>query len=441
MKISVFGSGYVGVTTGACLANLGHEILCVDIDENKINMLKEGKIHFYEPGLKELVIKNKEKGRLSFTTNLEEGINFGGIIFNCVGTPQTEEGAANLEYVFSVAKEAAKSANGHKLLVNKSTVPPGTAQKCNDIIREINPYSDVEVVSNPEFLAEGKAVYDFTHPDKIVVGAKSGRAFSQLRRVYTGRIRTYIPIVETDWETAEMIKYANNSFLATKISFINEIANICDKVGADIKLVAQAMGMDYRISAKFLNAGVGYGGSCFPKDVRALAYAAQGHGYEAKLLREVDLVNERQKQKIIEKIHEKFGEDLSEHIFTVWGLSFKPNTSDIREAPSLVVVKELLRMGAKLNVYDPVAHDEFKQHHAGERQEQHERISYAGSLKESVVGSSAIVLLTEWDEFRNTNFSDLASDMKGKIIFDGRNIYEPGLVKEEGFEYFGVGRK
>ena len=434
MKISVFGSGYVGVTTGACLANLGHEILCVDIDEKKISLLNEGKVPFYEPGLNDLVKKNKEKGRLSFTTNTEKGINFGEIIFNCVGTPQTEEGAANLEYVFSVAKAVAKYAYGHKLLVNKSTVPPGTASKCSEIIRETNPSSDVEVVSNPEFLAEGKAVHDFTHPNKIVVGAKNDRAFSLLKRVYTGRIRTYIPIVETDWETAEMIKYANNSFLATKISFINEVANICDKVGADIKLVAQAMGMDYRISPKFLNAGVGYGGSCFPKDVRALAYTAQSHGYEAKLLREVDRLNEKQKLKVIENVKEKFGEDLSGYTFTIWGLSFKPNTSDIREAPSLVVVKELLDRGAKLNVYDPVAHEEFKEFHE-------ENVSYAGSLLESASGSSAIILLTEWDEFRNVNFSELESGMKRKIIFDGRNIYEPELVKEEGFEYVGIGRK
>ncbi|MBU1974201.1 MAG: nucleotide sugar dehydrogenase, partial [Nanoarchaeota archaeon] len=248
MKISIFGSGYVGLVTGACLANLGHEVLCVDIDAAKIALLEEGKVPFYEPGLSELIKKGTDKGRLNFTTNVEEGVLFGEVIFNCVGTPSQEDGKADLKYVFSVAESVAKFSREHKLLINKSTVPPGTAQRCAEIIQQTNPDSKVEVVSNPEFLAEGRAVYDFTHPDKIVVGAKSNQAYTLLRKIYTGRIRTYIPILETDWETAEVIKYANNSFLATKICFINEIANICDKVGADVRLVAQAMGLDYRIS-------------------------------------------------------------------------------------------------------------------------------------------------------------------------------------------------
>ena len=433
MKISIFGTGYVGLVTGACLANLGHEVLCVDIDEQKINQLNQGELPFYEPNLKELVIKNKEKGRLKFTTNVEEGVRFGKAIFNCVGTPSNEDGSADLKYVFSVAESVAKFAETPKVLINKSTVPPGTAQKCSEIIKQFNPNSEVEVVSNPEFLAEGRAIYDFTHPDKIVVGAKSSQAYEIIKKIYTGRVRTYIPIIETDWETAEIIKYANNSFLATKISFINEIANICDKVGADVKLVAQAMGMDYRISPKFLSPGVGYGGSCFPKDVRALFKVAHEKGYDAKLLKEVDQLNERQKLFLLEKVKSKYG-DLNSKILTIWGLSFKPKTDDLREAPSLVLIKELLNLGAKLNVYDPIAMNETKKILG-------EGIKYCDSVETSVIGSEGIILVTEWDEFRNINLLELGKEMRSKILFDGRNIYEPDIVSKEGFEYFGVGRR
>lgn len=437
MNISIFGTGYVGLVTGACLADLGHDILCVDINEKKIDSITEGKIPFYEPGLSELVLKNREKGRLSFTTDIQKGVQFGEAVFNCVGTPSKEDGAADLKYVFSVAESIAKFADGYKLLINKSTVPPGTAKKCSEIIqiivREINSGSEIEVVSNPEFLAEGKAVYDFSHPDKIVVGAKSSKAFSLLRKIYTGRVRTYIPILETDWETAEMIKYANNSFLATKISFINEIANICDKVGADIKMVAQAMGMDYRINPKFLNAGIGYGGSCFPKDVQALYNVAKEKGYEAKLLAEVDLLNERQKLFLLQKIKAEHP-NLQGKWITILGLSFKPNTDDLREAPSLVLISELLRLGAKIKVYDPVAVTEAKKSLG-------DKVIYCNSIEESVIDSAGIVLVTEWDEFRNINLLELGKRMKTKVLFDGRNIYEPEMVREEGFEYYGVGRR
>ncbi|MFH1276020.1 MAG: UDP-glucose/GDP-mannose dehydrogenase family protein [Candidatus Woesearchaeota archaeon] len=436
MKISIFGSGYVGLVTGACLADLGHEILCVDVDEKKINQLEQADIPFHEPGLKDLVIRNKSKGRLRFSTNIEEGVLFGEVIFNCVGTPGKEDGSADLTYVFSVAESVAKFAEGYKILINKSTVPPSTAKKCSELIKQTNPISEVEVVSNPEFLAEGKAVYDFTHPDKIVVGAKTSKAFSLLRKIYTGRVRTYIPILETDWETAEVIKYANNSFLSTKISFINEIANVCDKMGADVKIVAQAIGMDYRISPKFLNAGIGYGGSCFPKDVRALAKAAEEYGYDAKLLKEVDALNRRQRMVLFNKLKERFP-DLNEKIITIWGLSFKPKTSDIREAPSLDIIQELLKFGVKINVVDPIAIEEVKAFFSDNPR----NLNYCTSIEESVKDSSAILLLTEWDEFRNVNFSEIGKEMKQKIIFDGRNIYEPELVKEEGFEYYGVGRR
>lgn len=434
MRISCIGTGYVGLVTGACLADLGHEILCVDIDEEKIERLKKGEIPFYEPGLKSLVLRNKEKGRLNFTTKGEEGVKFGEVVFNCVGTPSQGDGSANLDYVFKVAEDVGKFADSYKLLINKSTVPPGTARKCSEIIKNINPDSQVEVVSNPEFLKEGAAIHDFNHPDKIVVGAKSEKAFSLLRKVYTGRVRTYIPVLETNWETAEMIKYANNSFLATKISFINEIANICDKTGADIKLVSQAMGMDYRISPKFLNAGVGYGGSCFPKDVRALIATAGNFDYDARLLKEIDNLNERQKSFLLRKIKERFGDDLKGKVLTVWGLSFKPKTDDMREAASLVLIDELLELGVRINVYDPVAMEEARKIFG-------DKLIYCNSMRESVEGSEGIVLVTEWDEFRNVNFLELGRKMKSKVLFDGRNIYEPGIIKEEGFEYIGVGRK
>jgi UDPglucose 6-dehydrogenase len=433
MKVSVFGTGYVGLVTGACLANLGHEVLCIDIDENKIRLLNDGQISFYEPGLKNLVLKNKEKKRLYFSTSIQNGVAFGDVIFNCVGTPGKADGSADLSFVFSVTESVAKFSDGYKVLVNKSTVPPGTAKKCHELIKKTNPHSEVEMVSNPEFLAEGKAVHDFTHPDKIVVGALTTKAFDWLRKIYTGRVRTYIPFLETDWETAEIIKYANNSFLATKVSFINEIANICDKIGADVKIVSQAMGMDYRISPKFLNAGVGYGGSCFPKDVRALSHLAAERGYDAKLLKEVDTLNKRQRESILNRLKERFGtgEDKS---FTVWGIAFKPKTSDIREAPALDVIHGLLSWGAKVNVCDPIAMREVKSIFG-------DKIKYCENLQESVKDSSAIILMTEWDEFRNVDFTELGLDMINKVVFDGRNIYEPELVQEEGFEYFGVGRR
>jgi UDPglucose 6-dehydrogenase len=433
MRISIFGTGYVGLVTGACLANLGHQITCVDIDEKKIEILNQGKIPFYEPGLKELVAKNKEKGRLNFTINAEEAIASAEAIFNCVGTPSQDDGSANLNYVFNVAEKVGKIAQGYKLLINKSTVPANTARKCQNIIKITNPNSEVEMVSNPEFLKEGSAIYDFTHPDKIVVGAKSGKAYSILRKIYTGRVRTYIPFLETDWETAELIKYGNNSFLATKICFINEIANICDRIGADVKLVTQAMGLDYRISPKFLNPGIGYGGSCFPKDVRALYHTAKENGYDAKFLREVDQLNERQKEIFIPLILKKL-EEVQGNTVSILGLSFKPKTDDVRESSSLRLINKLLEKNIKIKVYDPIAMDNVKEIYP-------QQITYCNSVEESVEESDIIVLSTEWDEFRNINFSELGKKMKNKILFDGRNIYEPELVREEGFEYYGVGRK
>lgn len=435
MKISIFGTGYVGLVTGACLANLGHEILCADIDQNKINLLKQGIVPFHEPRLKELVASNLSKGRLKFTTDLKEAAIYGVASFNCVGTPSKEDGSANLEYIFSVAKTIAENVpeDQYKILINKSTVPPGTAKTCQDLILSINSNSKVEVVSNPEFLKEGNAVHDFNHPDKIVIGAQSDKAKNLARKIYTGLLRIYIPMIETDWATSEMIKYANNSFLATKISFINEMANISDLIGADIKIIAQAMGLDYRISPKFLQAGIGYGGSCFPKDIRALVDTSKKRGYFSNLLKEVDLVNSRQKEMFLNKILKKFNGEVNNKILTIWGLSFKPKTSDVRESPSIYLINELQKRGAIIKAYDPVANEEMKTICP--------TTQYFDNIKDSVIKSSAIVLVTDWNEFRNVDFKELEEHMKEKVIFDGRNIYIPKLVKEDNFEYYGIGRR
>jgi len=435
MNITVFGVGYVGLTTGACLANLGHSILCIDVDAKRIELLNSGKIPFYEPGLSELVHQNIKKGKLRFTTDASEAVHFGEVIFNCVNTPSDSDGSANLQYVFSVAKTIAEHIDGHKIIVNKSTVPPGTARQMAKIIAEHNKTGvSVDIVSNPEFLREGNAIRAFNYPDKIVIGTDSEKAILVMRKVYSGRMRTYLPIVETDWETAETIKYANNTFLATKISFINELANICDKVGADIKIVSMALGLDYRISPRFLNPGVGYGGSCFPKDVKALIATAKQHGYQASLFEEVDALNERQKKMIVHKIKERFGHHLNEKTFTILGLSFKPKTNDMREAPSIKIIQELLAAGARVKVYDPCAMEDAKNIFQ-------DSVIYCSSIEEAATESHALVIVTEWDEFRSINFVELSALMNEKIIFDGRNIYEPELLKDEGFEYVGMGRK
>ncbi|HIG93600.1 TPA: UDP-glucose/GDP-mannose dehydrogenase family protein [Candidatus Woesearchaeota archaeon] len=432
MKISIFGTGYVGLVTGASLANLGHEVVGIDIDPQKVKVLQQGEIPFYEPGLKELVQSNQHQGRLRFTTDFQQGILSAEAIFNCVGTPSNVDGSADLRFVLEVTSTIAKYSTSYQVLINKSTVPPGTARRCTALIRQLNPSSQVEVVSNPEFLKQGNAVYDFNHPDKIVVGAQSEKAFQVMQKVYHGLVKTYIPLIETIWETAEMIKYANNSFLATKISFINEIANICDAVHADVKIVAKAMGMDQRIGPKFLNAGIGYGGSCFPKDVCALYSTAHQNGYQASFLEEVDAFNERQKSILVPRIL-KAVRAVNGDTVTVWGLSFKPKTSDVRGAPSLLLVPQLKEAGLSVKVYDPVAQEEA-------RKILGEGVTYCSSITESVINSDAIILVTEWDEFRNVDFTEMGLKMKNRIIFDGRNIYEPDQLRQGGFEYYGIGR-
>ncbi len=434
MKISIFGTGYVGLVTGASLASLGHEVLCVDVDEAKIMMLNEGKMPFFEPGLQELVELNRSKRRLQFTTHIEEGVRFGEVVFNCVGTPENEDGSCDLTYVFSVAEMVGRYATGYKVLINKSTVPPGTANRCMELIRSLNSGVVIDVVSNPEFLKQGNAVYDFNHPDKIVVGAKTSEAFHMLQKVYHGLLKMYMPLLETDWETAEMIKYANNSFLAMKISFINEMANICDRVGADVTIVAKAIGMDSRIGPKFLNAGIGYGGSCFRKDVRALIDTARSTGYRAYLLEETERLNERQKKMLVPQILEALRKVEGDTV-TLWGLSFKPKTSDLRGASALVLMEELLCAGVGVKVYDPISVEDTRRLF-GERV----GLMYCTSLTDSVRESNVIVLVTEWDEFRNVNFAELGELMKTRILFDGRNIYDAQQVQEGGFTYYGLGR-
>lgn len=418
MNISVFGSGYVGLVTSACLARLGHNIICYDIDKERITKLKEGQTPFFEPGLKNLLKYVKERNLLTFSNDEIETVKHGEVIFNCVGTPMTTEGAANLEFVYNVAKTIGKLANKPTLLVNKSTVPPGTAKKCDEYVNQY-----VTVVSNPEFLREGAAIYDFTHPSKIVIGTSCNKAFEIMRKVYTGRMRTYIPILHTNWETAEMIKYANNSFLATKISFINEIANISDKVGADIKIISQAMGLDFRISPKFLNAGIGYGGSCFPKDVRALIHKSKENDYEANLLKAVDKVNNLQRKHFFNKIVQKIG-SLKNKKIAVLGLSFKPNTTDCRESPALDLIPWLQNEGAEVIAHDPMASKEFVEMVP---------VKIADTIS-SLHNSDALIILTEWDDYRSLNYDELNIP----IIFDGRNILEPEMLN---VEYYGVGRK
>ncbi len=434
MKISVFGIGYVGLVTGASLASLGHEVLCVDVDAKKIELLQRGVLSFFEPGLKELVGLNIEKKRLHFTTDVEEGVKFGEAIFNCVGTPELEDGAADLQYVFAVAESVAKFAQGYTVLINKSTVPPGTARECGERMKKIARDCTVEMVSNPEFLKQGNAVYDFNHPDKIVVGAESERAFHVLRKVYHGLLKMYMPLLETNWETAEMIKYANNAFLATKISYANELANICDYLGADIKTVTKAIGMDQRIGSKFLNAGIGYGGSCFRKDVRAIMAVAKEKGYTPELFEEVDRFNERQKVVLVPRIVAELKRVKGDTV-TLWGLSFKPKTSDLRGAPALQLLEELLAREIKVNVYDPIVVEEVKRLYGHKK-----GVAYCRSVEESVVDSNVIVLVTEWDEFRNVDFKVVGERMRSRILFDGRNIYDEEQLAEGGFTYYGMGR-
>jgi UDPglucose 6-dehydrogenase len=438
MKVTIVGTGYVGLVTGACLAETGAIVNCIDVDASKIDKLNEGIIPIYEPGLEDLVKRNSEKERLFFSTKLADYVNDSDAIFIAVGTPPDEDGSADLQYVLAVAREIGRALNQYTVVVTKSTVPVGTSKKVKQALQEEldkrNMKVEFDVASNPEFLKEGNAIDDFLKPDRIVVGVESEKAEKTLSKLYKPFMLNNHPLIFMDITSAELTKYAANSMLATKISFINDIANLCERVGADINAVRRGITTDSRIGNKFLYPGVGYGGSCFPKDVQALVRTAREYKYEMRILQAVEDVNYDQKNVLFDKMYEYFGGDLKGKTVTLWGLSFKPGTDDMREAPSLVIIKKLLEAGAIVKAYDPVAMHEAKRIIG-------DTIEYATDPYEASINADALALVTEWNEFRLPNFKVLNKLMNNKVIFDGRNIYEPEEVLENGFGYFSIGRK
>ncbi|GAF04067.1 UDP-glucose dehydrogenase family protein [Saccharicrinis fermentans] len=437
MKISIVGTGYVGLVSGTCFADVGITVTCVDIDEKKIENLKKGVIPIYEPGLETMVHSNIEKGRLFFSTSLKDSLEQADVIFIAVGTPPDEDGSADLKYVLEVARQIGKHINHYMVIVTKSTVPIGTAKKVKaaitDEIEKRGIEVDFDVASNPEFLKEGNAIQDFLKPDRIVVGTESEKAQKMMNRLYKPFLLNGHPIIFMDIPSAEMTKYAANSMLATKISFMNDMANLCEIVGADITSVRKGIGSDARIGNKFIYAGAGYGGSCFPKDVKAVIKTADLNGYKLRLLEAVEEVNNHQKHVLVSKIKEQFGTNLNNMIFALWGLSFKPKTDDMREAPALVVIEELIKLGAKVKAYDPVAMEEAKRILG-------DKIEYGADPYDVLIDADALIVITEWSEFRIPNFKVIEKLLKNKVIFDGRNIYEPAEVLENGFSYYSIGR-
>ena len=432
MNICVIGTGYVGLVTGACLAEFGMSLICVDNDQEKINLLKQGTIPIYEPGLEGLVVKNMREGRLSFSISIEEGVKSSLVVFIAVGTPSHEDGSAELQAAEEVAKEIGRSMNGYKVIVIKSTVPVGTARRLKKLIQDQQSQPiPFDIVSNPEFQREGSAIEDFMRPDRVTIGAESEQAIAIVKDIYSALYLIETPFVITGLETAEMIKYAANAFLATKVSFINEIANLCERMGADVHHVARAMGLDGRIGKKFLHPGPGYGGSCFPKDTRALSRMAQEKGYTFRILDSVIRVNEEQKKRMVGKIQEKVG-DLRGKTIGILGLSFKPNTNDIRESSSMVIIRDLLAMGAKVKAFDPAAIDEAKAVVP--------EVEYGKDPYDVAKGSDALVLVTEWNQFRRLDLQRIKTLLKMPIFIDLRNVYDPDQMKRLGFNYCGVGR-
>ncbi len=432
MNITVIGAGYVGLVTGTCFAEMGNDVVCVDIDEKKLEQLKRGKSPIYEPGLQELLRRNMREERLKFTTDTREAVGDSLIVFIAVGTPPLDNGAADLSHVFSVAEAIAEAMDEYKIIVIKSTVPVGTADKVREMIKS-KTSAKFDVVSNPEFLKEGAAIDDFMRPDRVILGSSSKHAGEIMKELYRPVVRTGRPIIMMDNRSAELTKYAANAMLATRISFINEIANLCDHMGANVNSVREGIGSDQRIGFSFLFPGVGYGGSCFPKDVKALASTAEEFGYTMGILKAVDRLNTEQKSILIPKIEKYFGGDLKGRIIALWGLAFKPRTDDMREAPSITIANELIARGAKLQVHDPVAIKEA-------RKIFHRKVSYCEQPYEALKGAHALVLVTEWAEFRNPDFDRMKELMAGAAVFDGRNIYDPTTMKEHGFEYFGIGQ-
>lgn len=434
MKITVIGTGYVGLVTGTCFAELGNEVICVDIDKSKIENLKKGIIPIYEPGLKELVLRNHKEKRLHFTIDAKSAIESAEVVFSAVGTPPDKDHRADLTAVMKVAQTFGKSLNGYKVFVNKSTVPVGTSERVREVIAKESGNKDFDVVDNPEFLREGTAVKDFMNPDRIVVGLNksSKKARELVEKLYAPLVRAGRPLLFTDIHSAEIIKYASNSFLATKISFINEIANFCELVGADVTKVAKGIGLDDRIGPRFLHAGIGYGGSCFPKDVQAFIQTGKDNGYEFLILEATEEVNQTQKLRIFNKLRDEIG-DLNGKKVAIWGLAFKPKTDDMREAPAIITIEKLLEHGAKVEVFDPVASENARSIFG-------DRIKYAKTPYEAVSKAYALLIITEWDEFRAIDLERVKKLMSGDLICDGRNIYSPRDVKAMGFKYKSIGR-
>ena len=433
MKICVIGTGYVGLVVGACFAEMGNFVICVDNDEEKLKKLNNGIIPIYEPGLEDLIKFNVSEKRLSFTSDLENAVQNSAVCFIAVGTPQGEDGSADMKYVYTVAEQIGKALNGYKVIVDKSTVPVGTAEKVTEIIRRNAKdefKNEFDVVSNPEFLKQGAAVEDSLKPDRIVIGSNSERATKIMYELYAAFLRTGNPVITMDVKSAEMTKYASNSFLAVKISYINEIANICEKVGANVDMVRLGMAADRHIGSQFLFPGLGYGGSCFPKDVKALLNTAKENGCEYDILKSADSVNFKQREVFIKKI-ENYYNNIKGKTFTVWGLAFKPNTNDMREAPSITIINALLEKGAIIKAYDPKAMETAKIIFDN-------KIEYSNSSYEALENADALLLLTEWNEFRRPDFTKIRDMLNDKIIFDGRNIYDRNILEERGLKYIRI---
>jgi UDPglucose 6-dehydrogenase len=431
MKIAVVGTGYVGLVTGTCLAETGNHVYCVDIDERKVNKLRNGQITIYEPGLEKLFERNLKEERLSFTTSLKEGLEEAEIVFLALPTPPGEDGSADLKYVLGVAHEIGKLLTDYKIIIDKSTVPVGTAEKVRTAISQ-NYKGEFDVVSNPEFLREGVAVDDFLKPDRIVIGTSSERAKTLLTELYAPYVRQGNPIVFMDERSAELTKYAANAFLATKISFMNEIAQMCERLGADVDMVRKGIGSDERIGKRFLFPGIGYGGSCFPKDVKALMHSAKEAGYDFQILDAVTEVNEKQKSHLVTKVKRYFGNLAGKH-FALWGLAFKPNTDDIREAPALEIIQELLDAGASVSAFDPEAMNNVKEIFS-------DKISFCETPYDCLQNADALIIATEWNEFRTPDFDKILSTLKEPVIFDGRNVFDVAAMEKKGFHYESIGR-
>jgi len=440
VKITMIGTGYVGLVTGTCLAEVGNDVLCLDVDARKIDTLNRGGVPIHEPGLQPMIERNREAGRLQFTTDVDRAVAHGTLQFIAVGTPPDEDGSADMQYVISAARNIGDRMSGYKVIVDKSPVPVGTADKVRETIdaalRARGANHAFAVVSNPEFLKEGAAVDDFMKPDRIVVGADDERAIALMRAVYAPFQRNHERLLVIDVRSAELTKYAANAMLATRISFMNELANLADVLGADIEHVRQGIGSDPRIGYHFLYPGVGYGGSCFPKDVKALQHTAKQNGRPLVLLDAVERVNEAQKNRLVEKITTRLGEELKDRVFALWGLSFKQNTDDMREAPSRVLIEALTSRGARIHAYDPVAMPEARRVF-GERRD----LVYAQNPMQAVEGADALVLVTEWKEFRSPDFTTIHEKLREPLVFDGRNVYDPALVRAAGLEYFAIGRR